>query len=177
MIRPNQGIPIEGLDGQVDLYTDGSLASQNKAKVEMEWVVPKGLEKNVKVYAVVDPEDAVSEIHENNNIGFIPLNVRGATGIEEQDKPGLVDDYILHQNYPNPCNPNTTITYELPERHYVYLTVYDIYGRKVKTLVDQFQDKGYQSVIFDAADLASGVYLYRLKAGLYSNTKKLIVLK
>jgi hypothetical protein len=57
------------------------------------------------------------------------------------------------------------------------LTVYDIYGRKVKTLVDQVQDKGYQSVIFDAADLASGVYLYRLKAGSFSLTKKLIVLR
>lgn len=173
----NEGTPIESIDGRFDLHTNGSIASQNNVKVGMEWVVPKDLEENSKVYAVIDPDDEVSEIHEDNNIGFRPLHGRGLTGMEQQARPTLSENYILHQNYPNPFNPTTTLGYEIPKRCYVYLTVYDIYGRKVKTLVDQFQDKGYQSVIFDAADLASGVYLYRLKAGSFSLTKKLIVLR
>jgi len=173
----NEGKPIESTDGRVDLHTNGSIASQNNVNVGMEWVVPKNLEENSKIYAVIDPDDEVSEIHEDNNIGFIPLSVRGVTGVEEQNKPVLVDNYILHQNYPNPFNPSTNISYELPECCYVTVKVYDIYGREVKTLVDQFQDKGYQSVVFNAVDLASGVYLYSLKAGSFSLTKKLIVLR
>ncbi len=85
--------------------------------------------------------------------------------------------FALLQNYPNPFNPTTTIRYELPTHEYVRLTVYDILGKKVATLVDGLQVAGYYAVPFDAAQLASGIYFYRLTAGKFSSIQKMTVMK
>jgi len=85
--------------------------------------------------------------------------------------------WALHQNYPNPCNPNTTIEYELPQKTAVTLKVYDIQGKEVKTLVDRVEGAGPHKVQFDARELSSGVYIYRLTGGEYFDTKKIVVLK
>jgi len=69
----------------------------------------------------------------------------------------------LFQNYPNPFNPSTTIEYALPQRSYVTLAVFDALGQRVVTLVQDEKDAGYHRAVFDAAGLASGVYLYRLE--------------
>jgi len=83
----------------------------------------------------------------------------------------------LEQNYPNPFNPSTTIRYQLPRRVHVSLTVFDLLGREVAVLADAFQDAGYKSVNFDATDLPSGVYFYRLTAGEFVETKRFILVK
>ncbi len=83
----------------------------------------------------------------------------------------------LEQNFPNPFNPSTTINYQLPEKGYVTLKIYDILGNLIKTLVDQEMDAGYHSVRWNAGGLASGVYFYRLSAGTFVSTKKLLLLK
>jgi photosystem II stability/assembly factor-like uncharacterized protein len=83
----------------------------------------------------------------------------------------------LQQNYPNPFNPTTIISYSLPGSIRAVLKVYDVLGREVRTLVDEKQKAGYHNVTFQAADLPSGVYFYRLQAGTYSETKKLLLLK
>lgn len=85
--------------------------------------------------------------------------------------------YALHQNYPNPFNPTSRIRYALPERTRVTLSVYDLLGRKVKLLVDREEGAGYHEVTFDASDMASGVYLYRLRAGSFVDVKKLVFMK
>ena len=85
--------------------------------------------------------------------------------------------YVLHQNYPNPFNPSTTIKYDLPTDARVDLTVYDVLGREILTLVDGFQEAGYHQVTLDARNLASGIYFYRLTAGSFTDVKKLIVMK
>ena len=92
----------------------------------------------------------------------------------EQLKPS---DFILYQSYPNPFNPTTNIEYNLPTSAHIYLTVYDILGRKVATLVDEFQPSVKKWVEFDASRLPSGVYFYRLQAGLFTETKKLVLLR
>ena len=83
----------------------------------------------------------------------------------------------LSQNYPNPFNPSTTIKYELPKTLHVSLTVYDLLGREVSVLVHERKDAGVHEVKFDGSSLASGVYFYRLQAGSYVNTKKLLILR
>jgi hypothetical protein len=83
----------------------------------------------------------------------------------------------LEQNYPNPFNPSTTIRYELPRASHVTLTVYDLLGREVATLIDDVEEPGYKSVEWNAASVASGVYLYRLKAGSFVQTRKMTILK
>ena len=88
--------------------------------------------------------------------------------------PGKVE---LQQNYPNPFNPSTVITYSLPVSSHVILKIYDVLGREVRTLVDEKQNGGSHNVIFQGADLPTGVYFYRLQAGAYSETKKLLLMK
>ncbi|HEY9164597.1 MAG TPA: T9SS type A sorting domain-containing protein [Candidatus Kryptonia bacterium] len=86
-------------------------------------------------------------------------------------------EYTLSQNFPNPFNPSTVISYQLPLNGMVALKIYDILGREVETLVNERQTAGNHSVTFNASNLPSGVYFYRLEAGTFSQTKKLVLLK
>jgi hypothetical protein len=85
--------------------------------------------------------------------------------------------FSLDQNYPNPFNPSTTINYSVAKEGNVKLTVYNAIGSKVATLVDQYKPAGNYSVQFNGSNLASGIYLYRLESGTFSDTKKFILLK
>jgi Flagellar hook capping protein len=90
--------------------------------------------------------------------------------------------FTLHQNYPNPFNPVTTLRYDLPENNLVNITIYDMMGREVKTLVNQTQDAGYKSIIWNATNdygkpVSAGIYLYQIQAGKYISTKKMVLLK
>ena len=87
------------------------------------------------------------------------------------------DDFRLNQNYPNPFNPSTTITYVIPEQSDVRLDVININGQRVATLVDESQHAGEHRVSFDASGLASGVYLYRLQAGSFTKTERMVLVK
>jgi hypothetical protein len=86
-------------------------------------------------------------------------------------------EYALHQNYPNPFNPMTVIRYQLPEKSHVTLKVYDLLGSEVATLVNGVEGPGDKSIVFDASNLSSGMYFYRLQAGSYMETRKLILLR
>ncbi|MGO9482850.1 MAG: T9SS type A sorting domain-containing protein [Candidatus Kryptoniota bacterium] len=89
----------------------------------------------------------------------------------------LPTNFNLNQNYPNPFNPTTTITYRLPAVSHVSLTIHDVLGREVATLVSARQAAGDYSVTFNGSNLPSGIYFYRIKAGSYTATKKLVLLK
>jgi len=97
------------------------------------------------------------------------------TGIEtEKEIPG---NYSLFQNYPNPFNPTTIIQYNVLSFGKVVLKVYDLLGREVATLVDKQQNAGQYSVFFNASRLSSGVYFYKIQAGSYTETKKMMLIK
>jgi subtilisin-like proprotein convertase family protein len=85
--------------------------------------------------------------------------------------------YELKQNYPNPFNPVTKISYSVPKQSYVTLRVYDILGREVQTLVNGIMNTGNYEIEFDAMNLASGVYFYRMESGSFTEVKKLVILK
>ncbi|MEJ2637388.1 MAG: T9SS type A sorting domain-containing protein [Calditrichia bacterium] len=85
--------------------------------------------------------------------------------------------YKLEQNFPNPFNPLTTIHYQLPAAGQVNIQVYDLLGRHIRTLVNGNQPAGYHTTAFDASALASGVYIYRMKAGSFSSVRKMMVMK
>jgi flagellar hook assembly protein FlgD len=99
-----------------------------------------------------------------------------------KSKSLLPDAFSLSQNYPNPFNPETVIKYALPEDCHVELTIYNILGQKVKTLINQSQVAGYKTVHWNGRDdegneLASGVLFYKIKTPKYSETKKMILLR
>ncbi len=98
----------------------------------------------------------------------------GTVEVTFEPKP---NDYILDQNYPNPFNPVTSIKYSIPEGSHVRLTVYDLLGNQVQTLVDEFKPAGTYSVKFNGAELTSGIYIYRLQAGEFVSTKRMALIK
>jgi hypothetical protein len=100
------------------------------------------------------------------------------SGIEENnDSTVNVNDFILHQNFPNPFHSSTIIHFAIPSTEFVMLGIYNLTGQKIETLVDKKLNKGNYIVNWDAKDLASGTYLYRLRAGEFCATNKLILLK
>jgi hypothetical protein len=86
-------------------------------------------------------------------------------------------NYALSQNYPNPFNPSTLITYNIPDNEFVRLTVYSITGQVVATLVEEEQRAGRYTVAFDASHISSGVYIYRIQAGYFTETRKMLLIR
>jgi len=104
------------------------------------------------------------------------LDREGPLGIK--DIGGSVpSEFNLDQNYPNPFNPSTVIRYEILTRSHVTLAVFNTLGQKVAELVNGEMDAGYHKIQFNATNLASGVYFYRIQAGSYVETKSLCILK
>jgi len=99
------------------------------------------------------------------------------TTVDVKNETPLINEYSLSQNYPNPFNPVTQIKYTLAKSSLVSLKVYDILGREVTTLVHQIQNSGAHEVSFDASNLATGVYFYKLEAGDYISIKKMLLMK
>ena len=90
----------------------------------------------------------------------------------------MVDNkYNLSQNYPNPFNPSTIIHYTIPQSGITRIYLFDILGREILKLVDEFKDVGNYQVEFNARDLPNGVYFYKITSGRYSKTRKMVLLK
>ncbi|MDP2208841.1 MAG: LamG-like jellyroll fold domain-containing protein [Bacteroidota bacterium] len=94
--------------------------------------------------------------------------------VEEQNLPR---EYTLEQNFPNPFNPSTTIKYSVPHTAHVTLTIFNTLGQRIATVIDENKEAGYYQANLDATNLLSGIYFYRLQAGKYLGTKKLLLLK
>jgi predicted outer membrane repeat protein len=105
-----------------------------------------------------------------------------ASAVNVEELKVIPESFALHANYPNPFNPTTTISYDLPKRSQVTLGIYDILGKKIKTLLNQSQDAGKRIAIWDGTDnlgrqVSAGVYLYQIQAGAFTQTRKMLLLK
>ena len=120
----------------------------------------------------VDFEDGELE---NTDIEVDLATFDMTTGVDDDIE--IPNSYSLHQNYPNPFNASTTINYSLSEENFVTIDVFDIMGRKIETLVSSKQNAGEHSVVWNANNVASGVYLYKINAGDFSETKRCNLLK
>lgn len=113
-------------------------------------------------------------------LGFITNNVfayySNIVSIDENENIGIID-YSLSQNYPNPFNPSTLIEYKIPKSNFVEIKVYDVLGNEIATLVDEYKSKGIYEVQFNANNLPSGVYIYHMKVGNFSQSKKMILMR
>jgi hypothetical protein len=102
--------------------------------------------------------------------------------LDLDDDSAMHLDYKIHQNYPNPFNPVTILRYDLPEDAIVSITIYDMMGRQVKTLVNGSQTAGYRTIQWNATNdrnelVSAGLYLYTIEAGDFRQTKKMVLLK
>lgn len=112
-----------------------------------------------------------------SDIQAIALDPNTVASYEDAFSGKIPTQFSLGQNYPNPFNPVTTIQYSIPTLSRVTLKVFDLIGREVTTLANEMKQAGTYSVSFDAAQLGSGVYFYRISAGSFSDIKKMVVLK
>lgn len=119
--------------------------------------------------------DVISNTAYSDEQGFWYSPWSFVTGVEDEALTPKV--YRLDQNFPNPFNPVTTIGFALVEPSHVRLQVYDVSGKLVMTVIDREMDAGSHTIRLKAKDLASGVYFYRLIAGRFVKTKKMIVLR
>jgi len=113
----------------------------------------------------------------SNDDPFLALTYTDTTLIANDSTIELPINIILWDNYPNPFNPVTTIQYELPQRSDVQITIYDLLGRQVTTLVSETQDAGYKSIQWNATNVPSGMYFYQIRVGEFVQTRKMVLFK
>lgn len=120
--------------------------------------------------------DSIPDFRDRWNFGpKYPVKIISVTDVK--DNISSPEDFVLYQNYPNPFNPTTTFGFRIPDFGFVNLKIYDALGKEVANLVDEEKSPGEYDVKFDASGLTSGIYFYKLEAGIYSSTKKMILLK
>jgi hypothetical protein len=119
----------------------------------------------------------VLELHTNNGVRSSRIEVNVIDPLSADDPTDLPNGVELAQNFPNPFNPNTVIGFRLSVAGEANLRIYDLLGREVAVLVDGMQAAGAYTVTFDATTLASGVYVYTLRAGDRVVTKKMLLMK
>src|SRR5690606_31667997 len=115
-----------------------------------------------------------------NIVAFLFVYYMGVgSGVEDKGKKEKIipTEYTLFQNYPNPFNPVTIIRYDIPKAGNVELKVYDILGREVKVLVNEIKSAGRYEVEFNASDLASGIYIYRIQTPDFTKSQKMILVR
>ena len=153
---------------QSNIYQYNNISYQ----VNTEGIGNRNVFLKLKVEDNFEADYSLAEIYSSGNtLHKISVQKRNYNGNEN------VNSYDLYQNYPNPFNPTTNITYQVLKPGNVELKVYDILGREVMTLVNDFRNVGKYTVDLNASRLASGVYFYRLKSGEFVSTKKMVLLK
>ncbi|RCK73610.1 MAG: Beta-galactosidase [Ignavibacteriae bacterium] len=182
-----EGPPIS--PDQVDIRFSNNQLIQTYSKEENKIFVYKIQLNNliypIKIdYNIKDAKLTVELISDNSK--YVLVN-SGRFNIDELKndglylklsfKEGIPEHYSLHHNYPNPFNFKTVIGYALPEPGFVTLKVYDVLGREVSTLLNEYKEAGYYEVSWDASSQPSGVYFYKLQAGNFTSVKKMLLMK
>jgi len=178
------------LDGKFHLYeVEPTGAGAEQQTINLFSIELDNYENDLVIYLdFYDQTYDCSAGNDLSNPGWFPINwpaqiwhysIPNLSLVENNSLP---NKFILHQNYPNPFNPTTSLRYDLPENNLVNITIYDMLGRKVKTLINQTQDAGYKSIIWNTTDdygkpVSAGIYLYQIQAGEYISTKKMVLLK
>ena len=169
------GTLINNINGETEVSTDGTLLARDHKTVEFKWIVPVGTSKNARIYAVIDPDNSIDELHENNNIGWASFK-------NVEDEPSFIPSIMtenkslrLGQNFPNPFSESTIISYTINEAETVTLHIYDVTGTLLRTINEGFRAPGSYSIEIDGSVFETGVYIYNLQGNFGTDSKKMIV--
>tara|TARA_Y100000590_G_scaffold317944_1_gene359714 strand:+ start:267 stop:3701 length:3435 start_codon:yes stop_codon:yes gene_type:complete len=201
---PHSGYSLDNIAPEVP---DGLMAAVLEEGIQLSWemsdeedfqyfILEKSVEDdfaNPEAFEMIDTsyydmEYILNEVnyyrlaavdHAGNVSDYSEIVEAAVLSIDEEMIP---DVYALHQNYPNPFNPTTALRYDLPEDARVSITIYDVMGRKVRSLINSEQSAGYRSIRWDATNdiggpVSAGMYIYMIQAGKFSQTKKMLLLK
>ena len=136
-----------------------------------------------KAYSVVQVEDGSFVFCGLfNDAAFVAKTEYAEEIILSTEDNFIIQDYMLHQNYPNPFNPTTKISYDLPEASVVRLSIYDLMGREIRTMINSKQTAGFKNIQWNATDnlgksVPAGMYIYTIEAGQFRQTRKMVLLK
>jgi len=174
-------VPIEGIGGEHEFWTPGALLMRDTATVMMKWRIPADAPDQPWIFAQVDPDDDVAEIHEDNNKGYTVIRVSGG-GPVSVGPDALPAAYRLQPASPNPFRDRTTITFDLPRAGKASLVVYDLAGRRIATLVNGPQKAGTHVVTWNGrreggAPVPAGMYFCRLRCDDFVATRRLLRLR
>ncbi len=125
-------------------------------------------------------QDPASVNYEHDILGYIKVptaEIKAAVSVSEPSPYNMVESYKLHQNFPNPFNPATSITFDLKEQTHVTLKIYNELGQEITTLIDKTMTAGHKGVSWNARTYPSGVYFYKLTAGDFTETRKMVLSK
>ncbi len=167
------GIPMTNTQGEQIVSTLSSIPGRSKEKITFQWVYDGNTTRFPKIYGYIDPGQAHTEIHENNNVGFVVLEVQGDGSAPlslDEDMDGL--EWVAA--YPNPFSGQTNLEFELNTPQGVSLQVMDLQGRTVFQREKETLQPGTQSIAFAPDHLPAGIYLYRLSAGTRVAAGKLV---
>jgi len=156
------------------VIADTNASDRLKAKAYVGRGVTLAKQGN-KVGAIADFQQAI--VLDRYGAGVLAQQNISLTGVPSEPKDFLPLEFALEQNYPNPFNPSTTIEFALPSRAHVTLTLFNTLGQVVREVVNEEKEAGYYEVPFNAEGLASGVYFYRLKAGTFVETRKMVIVR
>jgi hypothetical protein len=161
----NGGTPIEGIGGVSEVYTTEILPPRGRAEVELRWKVPQGTQAFPRVYAVLDADDELMEIHENNNVAWNILQKTTGTVINEVEEERAEPEFFVLHNAPNPFSGLTRIRFGLPATGVVDISVFNVMGQRIATLAEGVMNAGVHVVEFDGAGRAPGIYFCTVTAG------------
>jgi photosystem II stability/assembly factor-like uncharacterized protein len=169
IVRNGTHVPINKMNGAADAILT-RLPEPGNISAVTEWSLT-GLQNGLYEWRL----RAVDAAYVGSDIAAGEFSI-GVTSTDDSEN-GLPSEYSLEQNYPNPFNPITTIKFSIPNEGLVTLKIYNALGEEIKTLVNEIKQTGNYNIIFDATSLPSGIYFYRIQAGNFLETKKMILLK
>lgn len=169
---------INGKNGGVNSLKYSNLSSLNSAGIVYKGLFPGGTTNGGLVYfgfpfESIYPESKSFEVM-NKVLGFLSDLTDVSDNINQTPR-----EYILYQNYPNPFNPSTKISWQMPESGYVTIAIYDILGREIETIINDYYEAGNHSTVYNInlSRLSSGAYFYQLKTNSFVDRKKMMLIK
>jgi parallel beta-helix repeat protein len=177
------GFSLPGGDKMIALWTD-SVAIDDDPGITATLILPEFSDQSMMGIDVINSflQKLITEVENgklvirNLMVKDYPIIVSSASAVDiATDRSPFT--FALLQNYPNPFNTQTTITYELKENAQVSLKIYNIFGQLAETVVNDYKTAGYHSVLWNASNVSSGLYFYRIEVGEYTETKKCLILK